>query len=288
MKPAISIIGQGAYGAALAQLYRGAGFETRLFGRDHPQHLDDAAVFLAVPTHAIAQVVSQITVGLETTLILCCKGFLPDGGLAMSLVGGARRCAVLSGPGFAHEIAAGLPTVHTLAASGGVAQALSEPLSTPSFRLYPSDDPVGVQVCGAYKNILAIAAGIADRLDLGENARAALISRGLAELAAGLHAFGGDARTVLSPAGAGDLVLTCTSPTSRNFRCGQRVGGGMPVAQAVAEIGVVEGVGALHGFLAKVGAGNAPIAGALCDVFTQRLTPQAALDALMSRPIKPQ
>lgn len=284
MTDRIAIIGQGAFGSALAALFQSAGFEVDQYGREHPREITAAYLVLAVPTRAVAEVIARLTLSPATPLIFCSKGFLPDGRLFTSLIDEPQPFAVLSGPGFAQEIATGLPTVHTIAAASG-AGALARKLSTPSFRLYASDDPVGVQVCGAFKNILAIAAGIADHLALGENARAALICRGLAELSAGLQAFGGDMKTALTPAGMGDLVLTCTSSTSRNFRCGQLIGGGLSPKEAVAQIGVVEGVGALEGFLAKVDAERAPICCALRDVFAGRTTPQDAIDALMTRPI---
>ncbi len=151
--------------------------------------------------------------------------------------------AVLSGPTFAGEAARGVPTAATVAAADPeVAARVAAALGSPTFRLYTSTDRVGVEAAGAFKNVLAIACGIADGLALGDNARAALITRGLAELARLVAALGGRAETVMGLSGLGDVVLTCTSGQSRNYAFGRRLGEGMARDAALAASrGVVEG-----------------------------------------------
>ena len=137
---------------------------------------------------------------------------------------------MLTGPNFAHEIAAGLPAAAVLAGAGcgACAQALIAALGTPGFRLYGSDDTIGAQLGGAAKNVIAIAAGVVIGAGLGENARAALITRGLAEIARLAVALGGRAETMAGLSGLGDLLLTCTGPASRNFSLGLALGQGSP------------------------------------------------------------
>ncbi|MEM9269504.1 MAG: NAD(P)H-dependent glycerol-3-phosphate dehydrogenase, partial [Pseudomonadota bacterium] len=221
MHRSLTIIGHGAFGRALEAIYTQNGFQTRLFGRDAPRRLEGEVVFLAVPSDAVPQVLQDRTVSTDSVIILCCKGILGDGRLPSAHMPAGVGWAVLSGPGFAFELQQQLPTIHALASTTLPVQDLAAQLSLPSFRLYWSDDPIGTQVCGAFKNVLAIAAGIADGLALGENARAALITRGAHEMRRAVLAFGGVERTIWSPAGLGDLVLTCSSAQSRNFRFGQ-------------------------------------------------------------------
>jgi glycerol-3-phosphate dehydrogenase (NAD(P)+) len=173
-------------------------------------------------------------------LVLCSKGIDADTGELMNDV--ARRAApasmlaVLSGPTFAHEVAAGLPTAVTLACAGNEAQwqRLAPALSRPAFRPYYSDDVTGAEVGGAIKNVLAIACGVVDGLQLGQNARAALIARGFSEMLRFGEALGARGETLAGLCGLGDLVLTCSSPSSRNFALGAALGRGADAAGLMA------------------------------------------------------
>jgi glycerol-3-phosphate dehydrogenase (NAD(P)+) len=165
-------------------------------------------------------------------LVLCAKGIEADSGRMMhevaAQVAPESEIAVLSGPTFAHEVAAGLPTAVTLACGGGAAQwqRLAPAISRPAFRLYYSADLVGAEVGGAVKNVLAIACGVVEGLRLGQNARAALIARGYAEMQRFGEALGAERATVAGLCGLGDLVLTCSSTSSRNFSLGKALGEG--------------------------------------------------------------
>ncbi len=165
-------------------------------------------------------------------LVLCAKGIEAETGRMMHEVAAeaapASDIAVLSGPTFAHEVAAGLPTAVTLACGGGEAQwqRLAPAIARPAFRPYFSDDLIGAEVGGAVKNVLAIACGVVDGLHFGQNARAALIARGYAEMQRFGEALGAERSTLAGLCGLGDLVLTCSSPSSRNFSLGKALGEG--------------------------------------------------------------
>ncbi|MEO0344361.1 MAG: NAD(P)H-dependent glycerol-3-phosphate dehydrogenase [Pseudomonadota bacterium] len=283
--PKISIIGKGAFGTALHTLYSNAGNRVHWFGRDIPDRMDTEYVFLAVPSHSVREVLQKTKVGSTSTIILCCKGFLADGSFPSSLVPEITNYAVLSGPGFADELAQALPTVHSIAALGSGGEKIASDLSLPSFRLYWSTDPIGVQTCGALKNILAIAVGMTQALELGENARAALIARGTNEFRHAVNYLGGREDTLWSPAGLGDLILTCTSPKSRNFRFGKMIANGVSVQTALSDLGTVEGYSAVAALLKVVPAERLPVVSTLDQVLRGEVSPEAAIKQLMSRPI---
>jgi glycerol-3-phosphate dehydrogenase (NAD(P)+) len=200
-----------------------------------------------------------------------------------------ERCpkAVISGPSFATEVAAGLPTAVTVASScPELAQAWVARLHGHAFRAYMSDDVVGVEVGGAVKNVLALAAGVADGLRFGANARAALITRGLSEMMRLGTAMGGRRDTFMGLAGLGDLVLTCTDDQSRNRRVGLALGRGMNLAEAIAAVGqVAEGVGTAHEihFLAKQHGVEMPITEQVVRLITGESRPLDAVQALLAR-----
>ncbi len=207
-----------------------------------------------------------------------------------------RACAALSGPSFALEVGRGQPTAVVIAsADAAFAESLQRAVSTPSFRAYASDDVVGVELAGALKNVIAIAAGIVDGLGLGHNTVAALITRGLAEIARLGVASGGRADTFAGLAGLGDLVLTCTGQLSRNRRLGQALGRGQSVPDATRALGdaqghamVAEGVlTTLAGCALADRAGvEMPIASAMRQVLHEGRPPREAVLALMSRSLK--
>lgn len=322
----VTVIGAGAWGTALALVALRAGHETWLQGRDAAViealdrtrstpalpgltvdaglhvttdfkfALDRAAlVILAVPAQATRAVARQLAAHHVTApVISAAKGFERDSRALMTQVLGAELPAapalVLSGPSFADDVAAGLPTAVTLAGSEArTIDAAAAALSTARFRIYGSDDPVGVQVGGALKNVLAIACGIVDGRGLGASARAALTARGFAELARVGAALGGKPETLMGLSGLGDLVLTCSGPQSRNFALGLALGQGAALAdllkpsaklaEGVATAAVARDVAARAGL-------EAPITAAVADVIAGADTIDTAIDRLMTRPLK--
>jgi glycerol-3-phosphate dehydrogenase (NAD(P)+) len=200
----------------------------------------------------------------------------------------ARPACVLTGPNFAAEIARGLPAAAVIAGTHAEARARAlATLATPEFRLYGNDDPIGAQVGGAAKNVVAIAAGAVIGAGLGENARAALVTRGLAELARLATALGGKPETVSGLSGLGDLLLTCTGPASRNFSFGLALGQGRSMADILAaRSAVTEGVATAPALVARARAAGVelPIAEAVAAIVQGRLTLPDAMRRLLSRP----
>jgi glycerol-3-phosphate dehydrogenase (NAD(P)+) len=259
---AIGVIGAGAWGTALAQMLALDGREVLLWALE-PElaeeinsrhrnslflpsaalaptirattHLADSAdcetLLLVTPAQHLAATMARMP-AFPRDLVLCAKGIEAATGRAMHEVAGDAApdsdIAVLSGPTFAHEVAAGQPTAVTLACGGGEAQwqRLAPVIARPTFRPYFSDDVIGAEVGGAVKNVLAIACGVVDGLGLGQNARAALIARGYAEMQRFGAALGAQRETLAGLCGLGDLVLTCSSTSSRNFSLGKALGEG--------------------------------------------------------------
>jgi glycerol-3-phosphate dehydrogenase (NAD(P)+) len=199
-----------------------------------------------------------------------------------------RDAAVLTGPNFAREIAAGLPAASVIAGGDAALRAmLLEQLAGPTFRLYGNDDAVGAQLGGAAKNVVAVAAGAVTGAGLGENARAALITRGLAEIARLAIALGGRADTVAGLSGLGDLVLTCTGPASRNFALGLGLGRGTSLSALLPADGpAVEAVGTAPAILTRASDADLPIIGAVADLLAGTLSLPDAIARLLSRPLK--
>jgi glycerol-3-phosphate dehydrogenase (NAD(P)+) len=199
---------------------------------------------------------------------------------------------VLSGPSFAQEVVRGVPAAVTLAsADAEFAQRVARELHSPRLRIYSTDDVIGVEVGGAVKNVIAIAAGVSDGLGFGESARAALITRGLAEITRLGTRLGGRLETFLGLAGAGDLILTCTGALSRNRRVGRELATGKPLDSILHELGhVAEGVHTAREAL-KLAAGvqvDMPIVEAVSKVLHEGLAPQAAVEMLLARDPKPE
>jgi glycerol-3-phosphate dehydrogenase (NAD(P)+) len=250
---------------------------------------DAAAILLVPPLQHLRAVAAKLPEG-TAPLIVCAKGIetqslrLPVEILAETQPG--RQAAVLTGPNFAHEIAAGLPAATVLAAAdAGLRERLIPLLATPGFRVYGNDDPVGAQVGGAAKNVMAIAAGVVIGAGLGENARAALITRGLAELARIAVALGGRRETVMGLSGLGDLLLTCTGTTSRNFSLGVALGRGEALAEVLAgRSAVTEGVATAPALLARATGVDMPICRAVAAVLAGAATPLEAMRELLARP----
>jgi glycerol-3-phosphate dehydrogenase (NAD(P)+) len=323
----LAVLGAGSWGTALAVHLARIGHDVALWARDgalvhemertrlNGRYLADAQlpdlvrpttdigaavqgaslVVLAVPSHGFRTVVQQAApwLGPDVILISTAKG-LEAGSLArMSQVlgeetGHSLPIVVLSGPSFAVEVARGLPTaILAASADSNAATVVQERFRGPAFRLYASDDVTGVEIGGALKNVIAIAAGVVDGTGLGHNAMAALITRGLAEISRLACAAGGRRDTLAGLSGLGDLVLTCTGDLSRNRHVGIELGRGRPlqdvlasmhmVAEGVRTTGAALALGARHGI-------ELPITAQMAAVLDGRRTPREALETLMVRP----
>lgn len=229
-------------------------------------------------------------------LVWVCKGFEPQTGLlphqVVREVLGDVPAAALSGPSFAQEVAKGLPTAVTLGSANlALAEQLADWLHTSNLRLYASGDVVGVEVGGAVKNVLAIATGISDGLSLGHNARAALMTRGLAEIGRLCERLGGHRETLTGLAGLGDLILTCTGDLSRNRQVGLALGAGKTLQETLDALGhVAEGVGTARE-VARLSVNlpvDMPIARAVAAVIAGELAAKDAVTQLMSRAQRPE
>ena len=327
----IAVLGAGSWGTALAmQLVRG-GTRTVLWGRT-PGHLaamkvagcnqrylpdmrfpegleleplletavrSTDGVLIAVPSHAFVEVVSQIEPWLRPGqgITWACKGLEPGTGhflhqAARQLIGTDRPLAVITGPTFAIEVAANLPTAVTVAGTdkqycAGVAQALH----SGNFRAYTSDDIVGAELGGAVKNVLAIATGISDGMGYGHNARVALITRGLAEMMRLGQILGAREQTLTGLAGMGDLVLTSTGDLSRNRRLGLALGAGKSAEETIEEIGqVVEGVSTSEEVwrLARRHSVEMPITEQINGIIHKGWDPSRSVRELLAREQKPE
>jgi len=315
----IAVLGAGAWGTAIAAVLS-ARLEVALWARDPAQAaalsktrsnerylpgialpapvkvtadlalaLQSATLALAAtPVAGLREVLSKVKV----PLVWLCKGFEEGTGLlpheiAAQTMGARARCGALSGPSFAAEVARGQPCALTLASKdAGFAREAAALLHGGRMRIYYSTDLVGVEIGGAVKNVMAIAAGISDGLGLGLNARAALVTRGLAEMARLGAALGGSAETLFGLAGAGDLILTATGELSRNRRVGLELAQGRPLKDILAHLGhVAEGVRSAKEVarLAAAKGVDMPVSDAVNAVLDQRLTPAKAVELLLSR-----
>jgi glycerol-3-phosphate dehydrogenase (NAD(P)+) len=260
---------------------------------------DREFVVCAVPSHVVRHVITEAAPELAAGSIVVCatKGLEEESGLTMNQAIAEvlseewrMRLVALSGPSFAREIAQGRPTSVTLACEEETyAIAVQTTLSSQSFRCYTSDDPVGVQLAGALKNVVAIAAGISDGLELGPNSRAALMTRGLAEVARLGVQLGARPLTFLGLAGVGDLILTCTSDLSRNRRVGLELGRGSKLSRILTSLHeVAEGVNTTRAacrLAARCGV-EVPVCEAIRSVLDGEATPARALRGLMTRPLE--
>ena len=293
MSKHIVVLGDGAWGRALAQVAIQAGNDVSIWSRTQP-HLPvkvDAAI-IAVPAQALRSVVAAIS-ELPPVLISAAKGIERESGLTMAEVVKSiqTQCEfyALSGPSFAVDVSAGLPTAVTLA--GPILEKASlwaKILSLPHFRIYASDDVTGVEIGGAMKNVLAIACGISDAQGLGESARASLITRGFAELSRYGFKLGAKPETLMGLSGLGDLMLTCGSVKSRNYSFGLNIGMGASVEQAMEQSrGVVEGAftASIASKLAKQHNVEMPIVDAVAAIIDGRSNPRDEIARLLSRPL---
>ncbi|KNY19942.1 NAD(P)H-dependent glycerol-3-phosphate dehydrogenase [Methylobacterium sp. ARG-1] len=326
MSAPINVVGGGAWGTALANAAAAAGHPVSLWLRDpeaaarleaereNPRYLPGVplqagihatarseklagarATLLVVPAQTVRSVLEALRDPLASAgpVILCAKGIERGTDSFLSAVAAqvlppGTPVAILSGPSFAADVARGLPTAVTLAAADpGLAAALSTLLSGPSFRLYHTDDVRGVEIGGAGKNVLAIACGIVAGRGLGESARAALIARAFAELMRFARAFGGRPETLMGLSGLGDLVLTASSPQSRNFAFGQRLGAGA-TPEAAAGGKLAEGAftaAALAGLAAARGI-EMPVAQAVAAIVAGQAGVEDVIAGLLARPLR--
>ncbi|HET9333171.1 MAG TPA: NAD(P)H-dependent glycerol-3-phosphate dehydrogenase [Gemmatimonadota bacterium] len=326
----IAVVGGGAWGTALARVLAGKGSGVRLWVRD-PElaraidragentrylpgvslegvvatadlegALDGARLVVsAVPSHVVRTVMGMAAarVDPEAIVVSASKGIEERTLKRMTevladVLGGERRLAALSGPSFAAEVGRGAPTAVTLAAHDPVvAESAREAFFAPRFRVYTSEDVVGVELGGAVKNVVAIATGIADGLDYGHNARAALITRGLAEISRLGTALGGQRLTFMGLAGLGDLVLTCTGDLSRNRTVGLRLARGEALESILAGMGqVAEGVRStrsVRDLAVRIGV-ELPIVEQVYEMLYHAKSPQIVVEELMTRESKPE
>ncbi|WP_166211287.1 NAD(P)H-dependent glycerol-3-phosphate dehydrogenase [Cognatiluteimonas telluris] len=322
----VAILGAGSWGTALAALIARHGHHACLWGRDadvvaaidqrheNPHYLPGIAlpgalrattdlpaalrdadlVLVAVPSHAFTHTL-QALAPLRPThagVAWATKGFEPGSGrflheVAADLLGPGVPLAVVTGPSFAKEVAAGLPTALTVHADDAAfAQVVADVLHGPSFRVYTGNDLRGAELGGAMKNVLAVATGAADGMGLGLNARTGLITRGLNEMLRLNAAIGGRPETLMGLAGLGDLVLTCTGELSRNRRLGLALGRGQSIDEAVREIGqVVESIQTVDEVMrqAERHGIELPISSAVQAVLHGEITPAQALQRLLAR-----
>ncbi len=323
----IGIVGAGAWGTALSWVARRAGSDVVLWAhrpetaetikrrRVNPDYLPgialDAAVratsdlaeaadcdalLLVVPAQVTREIGAALAPVLrpDTPVAICSKGIEQNSGALMSEVVADvlpdRPIAVLSGPTFAIEVARGLPTAVTLACGdGAAAEVLGAALGGPHFRPYRSDDVVGTEIGGAIKNVMAIACGVTEGRGLGENARAALITRGLAEMTRLCLAKGGRAETMMGLGGIGDLVLTCASEKSRNYALGLALGRGEKLDALMAgRLTVAEGVFSAPAAVALAGrlGIEMPIAAAVNNILNHGADVDEMIEELLSRPFR--
>jgi glycerol-3-phosphate dehydrogenase (NAD(P)+) len=321
----LAVVGAGAWGTVVAALLANNGHRVALWTRD-PEHAQALTrervnrrylpeltlpprvtatsdvteavqgarvVFVAVPSHALREVMAALP--QVAALVNCAKGLELTSFKRYSSVMAEYQpqaaLAALSGPNLAHEIALGRPAAATVAShDDAFAQEVQRLLNSPSFRVYTSRDLIGVELGGAVKNVIALAAGMCDGLGLGDNAKASIITRGLAELVRlGAH-LGAEAKTLYGLAGLGDMVATCSSPHSRNYSAGKRLAQGESLTELEASRLTTEGIPTTRAVVAyarKHGL-ELPIAEAVYRVIFTGLSPQEALRSLMAREHKPE
>ena len=318
----IGVIGGGAWGTALAQVAASEGREVLLWAREpdvveaiNGQHenavflpgsklhetvratgdladLAQCSAWLVVTPAQHMRSVLEAAPRSEVPLVLCSKGIEERSGSMLHHVAAEARpaapIAVLSGPTFAHEVAAGLPTAVTLAAEDqGLGEMLRDRIARPTFRIYVSEDVAGAEIGGAVKNVLAIACGVVDGKGLGQNARAALIARGFAEMTRFGLANGARRETLVGLSGMGDLVLTCSSTSSRNFSLGKGIGEGRSAAELMADRKTVAEGAFTAPVLARLAERmgiDMPVVAAVAKLLSGEANVDEVLQELLSRP----
>ncbi|HET6941677.1 MAG TPA: NAD(P)H-dependent glycerol-3-phosphate dehydrogenase [Sphingomicrobium sp.] len=322
----LGVIGGGAWGTALAQVGASSGRDVLLWARE-PEVVDainsvnensvflrgskldpgvratgeladlvECDAWLVVTPAQHMRAVLEAAPKADRPLILCSKGIEEQSGALLHRVASEARggapIAVLSGPTFAHEVAAGLPTAVTLAAEDeALAEALRDRIARPTFRIYLSDDVAGAEIGGAVKNVLAIACGVVDGKGLGQNARAALIGRGFAEMTRFGLANGAKRETLTGLSGLGDLVLTCSSTSSRNFSLGKGIGEGLSPAELMTDRKTVAEGAFTAPVLARLAERmeiDMPVVAAVDKLLSGRAKVDQVLQELLARPPRPE
>jgi len=329
-RPAVAVLGAGSWGTALAAVLARNGAPTTLWGRDaqalaamrtsrrNARYLPEmelpaslhyeadlatavrgAQVLLIVtPSHAFAELIANIAADVRqgAGVAWATKGFDPGSGRFLHEIVAERLhgvpAAIVTGPSFAREVAQGLPTAVTVhSASDAFAHTVAQLLHATNFRAYTGSDVIGAELGGAMKNVLAVATGVADGMQLGLNARAGMITRGLNEMLRLGAAIGARPETLMGLAGLGDLVLTCTGDLSRNRRLGLALGHGTSLKDAVAQIGqVVESIETVDTVmrLANEHGIELPISRGVQRVLHEEITPAEGLRMLLAREQKPE
>lgn len=322
-RPPIAVLGGGAYGTALGTMAASNGSSVVLYARDsttvaaiNNTHRNDAHlpnislhplltasnnartalthgqyILCAVPAQALSTALNELKdhIPASTPLIICAKGIDRSTGFLMSQVADqilpGHPLGILSGPSFASDVAKGLPTAVTVASRNqALADSIAVALSGTTFRCYSTDDVTGVEIGGALKNVLAIAAGAAIGRGYGASAQAALVTRGFVELRRIGHALGARSETIMGLSGLGDLMLTCSTPQSRNYSYGLALGKGedltgRPLAEGVATASIAVELAARHAI-------DVPIISAVARILAADITVDEAMEALLSRPLK--
>ena len=293
------VLGGGAWGSTLAGLLSQSGHHVQIWRRQHGsqglQALEAAELLVgATALVGVSGVAQQIKGWSARPLVSCSKGLDPSSGQTASALWLAAcpqwPVVVLSGPNLASELQQGLPAASVLAGHDeGLLSELQQQLSTEQLRLYRNTDPLGTELAGGLKNVMAVAAGICDGLHLGANARASLLTRALAEMATVLRGLGGRQDTLYGLAGIGDLLATATSPLSRNYRFGLALAEGLSHQQALERVGAtVEGVPTCEAIasLGRQKQWSLPITESVASLLRAELSPAEALQHLMQRELR--
>ncbi len=303
-KTTIAILGAGAWGASLANLATANGHIVRVWSRQGSATLkavlqDAQIVVSAISMKGVRDVASQVQslpISPETTFVTATKGLDPQTTRTPSQIWQTafpnHAVVVLSGPNLSQEIQQSLPAATVVASSITTAAELAQLVfSSPRFRVYTNPDPVGVELGGTLKNVIAIAAGVCDGLQLGTNAKAALVTRGLTEIIRIGNFWGAKTETFYGLSGLGDLLATCNSSLSRNYQVGYQMAGGKTLTDILANLpGTAEGVNTCEVLvrLAKQQNITMPITEQVYRLLQSEVTPRQALDELMVRDIKPE
>ncbi|MFK0733017.1 MAG: NAD(P)H-dependent glycerol-3-phosphate dehydrogenase [Gloeotrichia echinulata IR180] len=300
----VAILGGGAWGSALASLAQVNGHRVGLWSRRGSATLDavleDAEIILsAISMKGVRDVAAQVQsfpVSPETIFVTATKGLEPQTSYTPSQIWQSvfpnHAVVVLSGPNLSQEIEQGLPAATVVASSMfAAAQVVQLVFFSHRFRVYTNPDPVGVELGGTLKNVIAIAAGVCDGLHLGTNAKAGLVTRGLTEMVRIGNFWGAKTETFYGLSGLGDLLATCNSPLSRNYQVGYQLAGGKTLIEVLANLqGTAEGVNTCQVLMQKAKQQNipVPITEQVYRLLEGEVTPQQALDKLMLRDIKPE
>lgn len=301
----LTVLGAGAWGSALAQLAQYNGHNLQIWSRRNGVDLGEAVAQADVVLSAIsmkgvanlAEQLKQVTLPAKTILVTATKGLDPKTTRTPSQIFQStfpnHSVAVLSGPNLSKEIEGGLPAATVIAsADQSVAENVQQLFASDQFRVYTSPDPLGAELGGTLKNVIAIAVGVCDGLNLGTNAKSALITRALPEvIRIGMHLGAAEVETFYGLSGLGDMLATCSSSLSRNYRVGYGLAQGKTLDQVLAELGgTAEGVNTAHVLIAIANREGipVPISRQVDSLLRGRITPTEALEALMERDLKPE